>query len=653
MKRSSIQRSLALICLGATLHTGCGDFELDALEGTPADPNPTDITVADGEEIIADTTRIVGGVPVRRLKIRTPDGRLTARALDLDGAPIDLDTLPIPTSPLVHPDVAAALAHPATHPHHIGAEDTLPVFIGLLPPPDRTDDTPDRSGDHIIDEDGRYAATLDGEPLTLLDEGLLLAERAEAAAAHRRVRSSWRATQWQTLAARHGITDPGLSEAIAHGLPSIELSLTRPQIEAIARDSADLIAGIEPRALLVDDLAQALRDTAIDPVVLGTPARQGDGVGLYQSETGCGPDNTLANYDRLAGADDDHARIVARTLREVAPRAFIYCRAGGVVPRDSDLDGVGGNDPIMVENHSWSRLMASTNGVSHGTDEYLLLDRDFDDHAYDDNILVVTSAGNYGTIANDRMPSPGKSFNLLTVGAYNDATDTIAPSSSWRNAALGNEKPELSAPGVDLIIPGFAHFGALTGTSLSSPIVAGAAADIMGAYNWLRLRPAYLKAFLLAGATDAIAGGRDKVGVGGLDFRSAYFDGTNSWWDAANDSFDRYDDRDVTPGNGAIDRRFDVDATRFSRVRVALSWMTRGSYTHAHRADLHPIGRDLDIEVLDPAGNIVGVSSSFDDPFEVVDFAPARSGTYTVRIRDFDNRDRGARLQMGLAINYY
>lgn len=89
--------------------------------------------------------------------------------------------------------------------------------------------------------------------------------------------------------------------------------------------------------------------------------------------------------------------------------------------------------------------------------------------------LFVIAAGNSGRP--ETIGSPGSAESALTVGAV-DRNDGIAPFSSRGPAADGAVKPDVTAPGVDIVAAEAGTRGhvAMSGTSMATPHVAGVVA---------------------------------------------------------------------------------------------------------------------------------------------------------------------------------
>jgi serine protease AprX len=159
-------------------------------------------------------------------------------------------------------------------------------------------------------------------------------------------------------------------------------------------------------------------------------------------------------------------------------------------------------------------------------------------------VTVVAAAGNYAVngAASGVQFAPGNDPFVITVGATDIGTsvgvgdDTNAPWSSWGYTPDGFRKPEIGAPGRYMIgpvptgsvlysqrpanvrAPGYMQ---LSGTSFAAPVVAGAAAMLMGQHpDWT---PDQVKGALMVTATPQPLVTQGQLGVGEVNIAQARF----------------------------------------------------------------------------------------------------------------------------------
>jgi hypothetical protein len=139
--------------------------------------------------------------------------------------------------------------------------------------------------------------------------------------------------------------------------------------------------------------------------------------------------------------------------------------------------------------------------------------------------LFVVAAGNNGEIRRPEVESPGSAEAALTVGAI-DRADQLAVFSSFGPTVDGLIKPDVTAPGVGIVAamatglpplgdPVDTAYQALSGTSMATPHVAGAAAILLQEHpGWTG---AQLKAALTSSASPNPALVPFQQGTGRID----------------------------------------------------------------------------------------------------------------------------------------
>lgn len=259
-------------------------------------------------------------------------------------------------------------------------------------------------------------------------------------------------------------------------------------------------------------------------------------------------------------------------------------------------------------------------------------------------VTFVKSSGNHGEKG---VNSGGMAYNIITVGNIDDkntlqiSDDTIFHESSFYSADTGLAyKPDLCAPGTNIVNSAFPNGN--TGTSASTPHVAGAVALLMQAKPALKLQPATIKAILTASVgsqttkrfcpsdwsgdtNNAKYNKYTKYGAGLLDTKKSI--------DTA--KMGHYYSSKLTSTKSAEEFTINITSAQ-STVRVSLAFLknvTSPYDEHIYVGGIlsNPLA-DLDLEAYDSNGNLMDFSYTSNNNVEIVEFTAPKAGTYKIKI---------------------
>ncbi|GEM_PF-1982779 len=431
----------------------------------------------------------------------------------------------------------------------------------------------------------------------------------------------------------------------------------------------------EVRSISLEEFAKPALDVSRRTIGANLVENEGiNGIGVLvgQVEVGGRIINTFGlNNPYLSGATQDNTFICGGQADEhsVAVAGIIYSQATlppvfrGISPgaqlwaggsctgsatelqnRTNAAIGIG----ARVINHSYQ--IETGPNVSTTWDQFL------DFRVYNDRRTQVVAAGNQaGTCGNGtgRVTSPGKGYNVITVGNFFDSNtqawgdDSMQVCSSWVDPAStngGRIKPEVAAPGtlinttLSQQVNGqwfddqFAiNGGNISGTSFSAPHVTGEVALLISrAYNTFLItnfhrRCEVIRAIIMASAFNDIENGHSITGVtrDGLGGVSA------SWADDVLSGFlGGWGHEDLLCSD-----TYPYEIATFPlqpnlTTRIVIAWSTNPNYPNY----VNQPSADLGLRVIDPLGNRVTTVNRFDDTFEWIDFTPTIGGDYRIKI---------------------
>jgi len=317
--------------------------------------------------------------------------------------------------------------------------------------------------------------------------------------------------------------------------------------------------------------------------------------------------------------------------------------------------GMNGTDLDLVSGLQWAfNQGAQIVNVSAVVDSQANTSMHWTDKAFDYwaryRFRMVTQAlGNYS----DYIRSPGKAWNVLSVGAFDDnndpswSNDQMWPSSPWINPASPNndrEKPEVVAVGRNVTALGVNNqIATWEGTSFAAPQVAGLDALLIHRHSDLTLWPEASRAIIMASATHNI------TGPSGIPTGQDLRDGAGAINAVLADTIARTRNlSDVNPcttscwwGNYISSSSFPVGTWQFryftankgDLIRAAIAWWSNADMP-ANNYSFDRLDTDLQLGIIDPDGLWVpgAWSASWDNNYELVEGIATKTGTYRIAI---------------------
>jgi subtilisin family serine protease len=458
---------------------------------------------------------------------------------------------------------------------------------------------------------------------------------------------------------RHGVSVRKDSRR-DEGLPLVMAELTADQLRGLSRDEAVGAIYFDDRTAL-NDLGNSMAVARSNQAhALGF-----DGTGVRVAVFEDGPsDTTNLSFERRyisSPPASSHARLTSAIIKNIerrkphghAPDCDLY--SANSSDNDALLWGVR-DQHCTVISQSFHRSNEPGSGTLQSDDvlkDWLALRWPYP--------TIVHAAGNFWEGDDDNIDPPEdeyvnhKGYNTLSVGNHDDSAGAMSGDSVFRNPSTSHgdrELPEIAANGDGVSAVG----EGMSGTSFAAPATAGVVALLQDVDPVLTSWPEGCRAIMLAAAgrnvrggtwwQDVSAGVDGRDGAGAVDASAGVAIARQRRWRDAAASRNGWDVGTLSSAaigrDGLATFRYHVHVPPLlfvPRVKVALAWDSAVTTF----LNVFPLSSrltvDLDLIVRDSNGTTVGSSASWDNSYEVVEFAARAGQTYEIVIRRWSGSD--------------
>ncbi len=441
-------------------------------------------------------------------------------------------------------------------------------------------------------------------------------------------------------------------------VPLVRVSLPAARVRELARSDAVGVVFFDDRTAITDlgdSIAVARSDRAQNLGFDGTGVR----VAVFED----GPSDTtnlvLAGRFSASPPASAHARLTHAIVKNTEPNAphghAPDCDLYSANSADNDALRWAANQGCTVISQSFHRTSEASGSGLSGDDllkDFLALRWPYP--------TIVQAAGNFwqGDADNVQPPSSEfvnhKGFNTLAVGNHDDSASAMSGDSVFRNPTSSRgdrELPELAANGTGVTANG----QTMSGTSFAAPATAGVTALLQDVDPVLASWPEGCRAILLAGAGRNVSGSTwwndvssridASDGAGAVDAEAGVRIAQQRRWRDAPATSRGWDVGTLASSDVGADRlatfryRVQVPWLLLSpTVKVALAWDSKvTSFLGLPLSSQLTV--DLDLLVRNSQGQQVAASASWDNSYEVVEFAAARGEAYEIVVRRWSGTD--------------